>query len=143
MVVTALAAGAERRTAMLDSILSLSERILDQAREGRWEVLCDQEGERQRLVWEYFAEPPSGREAELHAASLGRVLEISRELTRLASEQRERTAEALQEASRARSAKSRILCSMPARVMCSASRKTGTTNPRSDETATPISLKPW
>ena len=44
---------------------------------------------------------------------------------------------------RARSPKSRMACSMAARPCASALRSTGTTRPRSVETATPMSKNSW
>ena len=50
MVVTALAAGAGRRNALLDAIVSLSEELLERARSGEWDSLPEQETEERDVL---------------------------------------------------------------------------------------------
>jgi hypothetical protein len=104
MGLTALATEMNARATMLADIKMLSEAMLDDARAGQWDRLPQNESERQRMVWSFFAEPLGPFEAELHAEGLSRILEISQELTRLASEQRSALADEMDQLRRGRSA---------------------------------------
>jgi hypothetical protein len=83
------------REDLLESLVTLSERMLADAEAARWDAVMAQEATRQHLVWTLFAAPLGRDEQRRWARPLQRVVAVSRRLTDLAVAARTRRREEL------------------------------------------------
>ncbi len=80
-------------------IMSLSEKMLENARQQRWDDVSAIEDERRQLLTDFFSKPVNGQKGML-ANSIRAILEKDREIVKLGSEKRDELRGALQKFSR-------------------------------------------
>ena len=80
-------------------IISLSNQMLENARQQRWDDLSAIEDQRRQLLTEFFSRPVKGPKSAL-ANSIRSILEKDREIVRLGAEKREELRGALQKFNR-------------------------------------------
>lgn len=76
-------------------IISISERMLENARQEMWEDVTRSEIERKKLLAEFFTNPINVRNPEL-SHNIRAILQIDREIVRLGAVKREKLRSALQ-----------------------------------------------
>ena len=76
-------------------IISISEKMLEHAREERWDDVTMFEQERKQLLAEFFSKPTNVRSANL-SSGIRIILEKDREIVRLGAVKREKLRNALQ-----------------------------------------------
>lgn len=84
-------------------IMSLSEKMLENARQQRWENVSAIEDERRQLLTDFFSQPVNAQKGML-ANSIRTILEKDREIVKLGSEKREELRGALQKFNRGKDA---------------------------------------
>ncbi len=69
--------------APFSDLVAMSERMLHEARAGRWDEVMDLQNERQHRFESFFAVPVSKSEAEQVAAGIRQILEFDRQVVDL------------------------------------------------------------
>ncbi|MCI0666525.1 MAG: flagellar protein FliT [Methylococcaceae bacterium] len=77
------------------TIISISEQMLEHARQERWDDVTICERERKKLLAEFFSKPLNVRKANL-SAGIRIILEKDREIVRLGAAKRDKLRKALQ-----------------------------------------------
>ena len=85
----------ETKSGDFQTILSISEKMLECARQEKWEDVTRSEIERKTLLAEFFTKPINIRNPEL-SHGIRAILQIDREIVRLGAIKREKLRSALQ-----------------------------------------------
>ncbi len=80
-------------------IISLSNQMLENARQQKWDDVSAIEDQRRQLLTEFFSQPVKGQKSAL-ANNIRSILEKDREIVRLGAEKREELRGALQKFNR-------------------------------------------
>lgn len=94
-----------RKAQILQRILDLSETMLAEAEASSWAAVSEHDHERQRLAWQLSEIPLNPVEKQRWAKPLGRILDISRQLTAIATRERDAVAAQLSELRRGQQAR--------------------------------------
>jgi len=92
------------RYAQLDLIEALTEKMLLNARQQRWEIVSKVETERSKLVYAFFETPPALEEAEHVAGFIRNVLVADKEIIALGSNEKKGMLQSSQDISRGKQA---------------------------------------
>lgn len=82
-----------------EKIISISEKMLEHARQERWDEVTHIEQERKELLAQFFSNPMNAQKTEL-SAGIRKILEKDREIVRLGSAKRDSLRNALQKFNR-------------------------------------------